>query len=164
MGDATTLLFDLPGFGVVSCELTPVGVRQLTVMQSAGEHACPTCGVLIGGRPYDTRAMQLKDLPFGSQPLLVIRRKRRYRCTVPACRQQVFTKRSTEVPPWHRLTCRLRRQLERAASRSGRALSDVAAEYGVSWWSVHRALLTRALEMTTAALPPVRMLGLGRIP
>jgi hypothetical protein len=54
-GDATSLLFDLPGFRVVSCELTPLGVRRVVVMQQAAEHACPRYGVLVGGKPYDHR-------------------------------------------------------------------------------------------------------------
>src|SRR5512135_1392667 len=65
-----------------------------------------------------------------------------------------------QPPPRHRLTARLRAKLESAASRSARALSDVAAEYGVSWWSVHRALVAAAVARATAAPPPVRMLGL----
>jgi transposase len=160
MSDATSLLFDQPGFGVVSVELTPLGLRQVIVMQVAGEHACPRCGVLVGGKPYDVREMRVKDLPVGHRSLLVIWRKRRYRCRETACAQKVFTERSEQIPPRHQLTQRLRDRLEQAASRSARALSDVAAEYGVSWWSVHHALLAKALDQTPAVLPPVRMLGL----
>lgn len=116
--------------------------------------------MLVGGKPYDVRLMRIKDVPFGHRPLQVIWRKRRYRCAQAECRQRVFTERSAQLPPRHRLTGRLRRQLERSASRSGRALLDVAAEYGVSWWSVSRALLARAVETAPAALPPVRLLGL----
>jgi hypothetical protein len=76
MSDATSLLFDLPGFRVVSCDLTPLGVRRVVVMQQASEHACPRCGVLVGGKPYDQRASQIKDLPFGHRPIEVIWRKR----------------------------------------------------------------------------------------
>src|SRR5512135_1982226 len=159
VSDATSLLFDLPGFRVVSVEGTPLGVRRVVVMQVAAEHACPRCGVLAGGKPYDVREMRVKDLPVGHRPLLVIWRKRRYRCRETSCMQRVFTERSEQLPPRHRLTRRLRERLEHAASRSARALSDVAAEYGVSWWSVHRALLVTALDHT-GEVPAVRMLGL----
>src|SRR5512135_1430666 len=159
VSDATSLLFDLPGFRVVSVEGTPLGVRRVVVMQVAAEHACPRCGVLAGGKPYDVREMRVKDLPMGHRPLLVVWRKRRYRCRETSYTQRVFTERSEQLPPRHRLTRRLRERLEHAASRSARALSDVAAEYGVSWWSVHHALLVKALERTPA-VPAVRMLGL----
>ncbi len=89
MSDATSLLFDLPGFRVLSCALSPLGVRRVVLMQAAGEHACPRCGVLVSGRPYDCRESRIKDLPFGDGPLEVIWRKRRYRCPEDACRQKV---------------------------------------------------------------------------
>src|SRR5512134_3985291 len=103
---------------------------------------------------------RIKDLPMGHRPLEVIWRKRRYRCAERGCPQRVFTERSDQVPPRHRLTARLRARLESAASRCARALSDVAAEYGVSWWSVHRALVLATVDRATEAPPPVRMLGL----
>ena len=46
MSDATSLLFDLPGFRVVSCEEVDTGGRRAVIMQTADEHACPRCGVL----------------------------------------------------------------------------------------------------------------------
>lgn len=77
MDDAPTLLFDLPRFRVVSCETPPDG-RRVVVMQVAHEHACPRCGVLVNGRPYDARESRIKDLPMGHRPIEVIWRKRRY--------------------------------------------------------------------------------------
>ena len=65
MSDATSLLFDLPGFRVVSCEEDDTGGRGVVVMQIADKHGCPRCGVLVGGRPYDMRESRIKDLPFG---------------------------------------------------------------------------------------------------
>jgi transposase len=161
VSDGTSLLFDLPGFRVVSCEGDDdTGGRRAVIMQVAGEHACPRCGVLAGGKPHDLRESRIKDLPMGHRRLEVVWRKRRYRCAEPRCSQRVFTERSEQVPPRHRLTARLRVRLEQAASRSARALSDVAAEYGVSWWSVHRALIVAAVERAQAPLPLVRTLGL----
>lgn len=55
MNDGAPLLFDLLGFRVVSCEETPPDARRIRVMQFAGEHACPPCDVLVGGKPYDVR-------------------------------------------------------------------------------------------------------------
>ena len=99
-------------------------------MQRAAEHGCPRCGVLVGGKPYALRESRIKDLPVGHRPLVVVWRKRRYRCPERRCAQRVFTERSVQVPPRHRLTGRLRDKLEKSASGSSRALSDVATEYG----------------------------------
>ena len=67
-------------------------------MQVVSEHACPRCGVLTGGTPYDRRERRIKDLPFGHRPLIVLWRKRRYRFPEPQCSQQVFTERSAQIP------------------------------------------------------------------
>src|SRR5512142_2241620 len=160
MDGAMSLLFDLPGLWVVSCEGMPPDGRRVVVMQRAAEHGCPRCGVLAGGKPYDVREMRVKDVPMGHRPLEVVWRKRRYRCGEPACPQQVFTERSVQIPPRRRLTLRLRARLEEAASRSARAMYDVARDYGVSWWSVHRALVDKAPTRTASPLEAVRMLGL----
>ncbi len=104
------------------------GLRQVVIMQIAAEHACPRCGVIAGVRPHDVRESRVRDLPMGHRPLHVIWRKRRYRCVEVRCPQRVFTERSQEIPPRHRLTGRLRARLELAASVSARALSDVAGE------------------------------------
>ena len=160
MSDATSLLFDLPGFRVVSCEEDDTAGRRVVIMQIADEYGCPGCGVLVGGRPYDVRESRITDLPMGHRRLVVVWRKRRYRCPERLCAQRVFTERSAQVPPRCRLTARLRARLEQAASRSARALSDVAAEYGVSWWSVHRALVVAAVGRADVPAAPVRMLGL----
>jgi len=102
---------------------------------------------------------------LGHRPPQVVWRKRRYRCGEARCAQRVFTERSVQVPPRHRLTGRLRERLERAASGSARALADVAGEYGVSWWSVQRSLVVKAAALAArsasmTAPGPVRMLGL----
>lgn len=159
MDDATSWLYDLPGFRVVSVTVSRLGGRQVVVMQVAAEHPCPRCGVLVGGKPYDVREMRIKDLPFGHRPVQVVWRKRRYRCPGPSCPQRVFTERSAQLPPRRRLTLRLRERLEQAASRSARAICDLATEYGVSWSSVHRALVDQALSLTGRP-GPVRLLGL----
>ncbi|HLZ38469.1 MAG TPA: ISL3 family transposase, partial [Mycobacteriales bacterium] len=150
----------MPGFRVVSCQETPPNGRRVVVMQSADEHACQRCGVLVVRQAVRRAGVAHQDLPMGHRPLEVIWRKRRYRCAERGCPQRVFTERSDQVPPRHQLTARLRTKLEAAASRSARALSDVAAEYGVFWWSVHRALVAAALARAACAPPPVRLLGL----
>ncbi len=50
-----------------------------------------------------------------------------------------------------RLTGRLRPQLATAVARSNRSVADVAAEYGVAWWTVHRALVAAAAVLLPAS-------------
>jgi transposase len=151
-------LFDLPGFRVVDCGEDESGQRRVVVLGADDEHACPDCGVLAA-KPYDVRESQVKDLPFGQRPLTVIWRKRRFLCREPACARRVFTETSGQIPSRHRLTGRLRAKLEAAASGSARSCADVAREYRVSDWSVHKALLDKAIRLLDSP-HPVRRLGL----
>ena len=160
MSDATSLLYDREGFAVVSVEPCPGELHRVVILPTAAEHGCPRCGVIAGSRPYDVRPSRVKDLPMGHRRVEVVWRKRRYRCAEVRCPQRVFLEWSQEIPPRHHLTGRLRARLEQAASRTARALSDVAAEYGVSWWSVHRALVVAAAARTPTTLAPVSRLDL----
>lgn len=158
MDDATSVLFDLPGFVVIECVELDDGARRVLIMQVAVEHGCPRCGVLVGGKPYDVRESRIKDLPFGERPLVVIWRKRRYRCLEPSCRQKLFVERSSEIRPGRRSSQRLRRVLARADGQC-RAYSQVAVEYGVSWWLVND-VAARAAAALPVEPPPVRWLGI----
>jgi hypothetical protein len=65
-------LYDVPRFRVVSCEEVAPDAHRVVVMQVADERACPRCGVLVGGKPYDVRESRIKDLPTGQRPLEVV--------------------------------------------------------------------------------------------
>ncbi|MGZ4553060.1 MAG: hypothetical protein ACXVXQ_06115 [Mycobacteriaceae bacterium] len=58
-------MFDLPGFGVVSVELTPLGLRAGRCDARRRRARLPAVRVLAGGKPYDVREMRVKDLPVG---------------------------------------------------------------------------------------------------
>jgi transposase len=162
MGDATTLLFGLDGFRVVSVsgrrgegqDLE----RHVVVEGLEGEQACPDCGVLSAS-VHSRRQRRIKDVPHGRRPLRLWWDQRRWACRERGCGRRTFAEVSDQVGPGHRLTRRLREQLERAVSGSTRAAADVAREYGVSWWSVNAALIAKAASMTAPAPEGVRMLG-----
>ncbi len=122
------------------------------------EQACPDCGVLSGS-VHARRVRRVKDLPHGRWPLRLWWDQRRWACRQRACRRRTFAETSSEIGPGQRLTRRLREQLEHAVSASTRSGADVAREYGVSWWSVNRALIVRAASMTPRAPAGVRLLG-----
>ena len=161
MSNATSLLFDLPGFVVVDGPHDTSAGRSVVIMTAPAERACTRCGLLQPGRVHDHRLSRLKDVPFGDRPLRVWWRKRRFRCAGPPC-GRVFTEVHESVGARRRLTVRLRRKLERSVSGSVRSCADVAREYGVSDWSVNAALLERAdaLASAGAGLVPVTRLGL----
>jgi transposase len=89
MGDATTLLFGLDGFRVVSVtrEHTHDGkhdidVRQVVVEGVEDEQACPDCGVL-SGKVHGRKLRLVKDLPHGRRPLRLWWQQRRWACQHP---------------------------------------------------------------------------------
>lgn len=169
MGDATTLLFGLDGFRVVSVtrehqqdegqdDKHDHDVREVVVEGLEQEQACPDCGVLSGA-VHGRKLRPIKDLPHGRRPLRLCWDQRRWACREALCRRRTFAETSTQIGPGQRLTRRLREQLEHAVSASTRSAADVAREYGVSWWSVNTALVVKAASMTPQAPCGVRMLG-----
>lgn len=152
MPDRTTLLFALPGFRVLDVTLDPDGGRQVLVESAEPDGGCPSCGVLsslIKDRPIS----RVRDLPHGSTGLRVSVRKRRFRCAETACERRSFTEVTGQLPARARVTTRLRDEVCAAVTTTNRAVSEVAAEYGLSWPTVHKTLVVKAAEVLGQAAP-----------
>ena len=146
MEDGTSILFGLPGVAVDRVErVTEDGsvVRLVHVVTAASSAAgCPQCGVVSTSvRQY--RTTRPRDLPMA---------RSRWRfagisgSTAAGSRRpprRAFTESIAEIPARARLTSRLCRQLARQVS-SGRSVSAVAAELGVSWPVAHRHYIAYA--------------------
>ncbi len=163
MENATSVLLDLPGFRVVDVRRTEQELvrenRRLVVVETVEPvAACPQCGVLTA-RVHERPQVRIKDLPVGSGRLRLVWRKRRYRCHEPQCPRRSFTETSAQVPGRARLTQRLREHLADAVGRSNRAVSDVAGEYGVAWWTVQRAVVAE-LARRLPEPQPTTMIGI----
>ncbi len=156
MEHGTSLLYDLDGFRVAAITVNPLGIRVL-MLECVQVQGCPDCGT-VTNRVHSRRVAQVRDLPFG-RPWLVRWDKRRMFCDQARCQRRTFVERCTQLGPRQQLTARLRSQLERAVSGSRRAASDVAREYGVSWWSVNHALVVAAARVIGPAPEGVRLLG-----
>ena len=50
MSDGTTLLFALPGFGVLDVTSAPDGGRVVLIESAEAEGGCPACGLQVN--PY----------------------------------------------------------------------------------------------------------------
>jgi len=157
MENGTSILFGLPGVAVDRVERFPEdgsGVRLVHVVTAASSAAgCPQCGVVSTSvRQY--RTTRPRDLPYGEEPLAVRWRKRQYRCRELGCPRTAFTESITEIPARARLTGRLCRQAARQVA-SGRSVSAVAAELGMSWPVAHRHYAVHADALLTEPEPPV---------
>jgi transposase len=156
MQNATTILFGLPGVAVERVEraaLDGMPVRLVHVVTTASSAAaCPQCGV-ISGSVKQYRTTMPRDLPYGEEPLAVRWHKRQYRCREAACPRKAFTESVAEIPARARLTGRLCRQAAGQVA-SGRSVSAVAAEYGMSWPIAHRHYAAHADGLLTEPEPP----------
>ena len=103
--------------------------------------------------------MRIRDLPVADQQVALWWRKRRLVCLEPACPRRSFTQTTAEIPARSRLTARLRQRLAEAVARSNRAVSEVAAEYGVSWRTVHKAFIVACADWLPPPAP-TRVLGI----
>jgi transposase len=156
MQNATTILFGLPGVAVERVERAALDgkpVRLVHVVTTASSAAgCPQCGV-ISTSVKQYRTTTPRDLPYGEEPLAVRWHKRQYRCREAACPRKAFTESVAEIPAKARLTGRLCRQAA-AQVASGRSVSAVAAEYGMSWPIAHRHYAAHADGLLTEPEPP----------
>ncbi|MFN8074299.1 MAG: ISL3 family transposase [Kineosporiaceae bacterium] len=140
--DAASVLFDLPGYRVVSAVDLPGGGREVVIASVEGEAGCPTCGVL-SGRVHQRTRQRLRDVPVAGHVRVVLIR-RRFACVEQRCPRRTFAEVTGQVPARARTTARLREQLLTAVL-AGRSVAEVAASYGVSWWTVQAVLNAAAL-------------------
>ena len=135
--DAATVLFNLPDFRVISVAVRAFGQRRVLISTDLPP-GCPTCGV-ISSRRKERRLQRLRDIPVAG-PLELLWSKYRWFCDEALCERLSFFESTAEVPRYSRSTGRLREQVVSAVLVSGRAVSETAAAYGVSWWLVRNAL------------------------
>jgi len=159
MSNATSVLFGLEAEFEVT-DIGRVGACDVRVVIElvAREAACPACGVLTS-RVKDRQLVAVKDLDASGQRVDLWWRKRRLVCLEPQCPKATFTQASLAVPPRARLTNRLRVRIATAIASGNRAVSEVAAEYGVSWPTAHTALIKAAAKWLPEP-EPTRVLGI----
>ena len=158
MDDRTTLLFALPDFRILDVTREPDGGRRVLVERVADEAGCPVCGVM-SGRIKDRPTSRVKDLPHGLVPLRVFVRKRRLACLQALCERKSFTETSAQLPARARVTTRLKVKVAAAVTTTNRAVSEVAKDHGIAWWTVHRILVKAAADVVGQAAP-TSMIGI----
>ena len=143
-------------FTVLRVERTGPAAVKLIIEQAAREGPCPGCGVLtvaVKERPL----VRVKDLPACGQQIELWWRKRRLWCRESLCPRRSFTQTCEVIRPRARITERLRDKLALAIAGSNRPVTDVAAEYGVSWPTAHKALVAAAARWLPEPTPTSRL-------
>jgi transposase len=105
----------------------------------------------------DRPLSRVKDLPACGQQVELWWRKRRLLCRESLCPRRSFTQTCAAVRPRARVMERLRDKLASAIAGSNRPVTDVAAEYGVSWPTAHKALVAAAAKWLPEPTPTTRL-------
>jgi transposase len=152
-------LLDLDGFQLVSAELVG-GEWQLAVQTTATAIGCVGCGVRA--TPHGRRTVRVRDLPLGGRPVVLLWRKRLWRCREPACRVRTWTEQAAAIRPRAVLTERARAEACRRVGKDAHAVAAVARDLGVGWATIMRAVADHGTPLVddSARLEGVATLGL----
>jgi transposase len=130
-------LLGLGGFEVLAAEAVG-GEWQLIVQTTATVVGCVGCGVRA--ELHGRRTVRVRDLPIGGRPVVLLWRKRIWRCHEPACGVCTWTERVAAIRPRAVLTCRARAEACRRVGKDAHAVAAVARDLGVGWATVMRAV------------------------
>jgi len=125
-------------------------------------HWTAKAGVLRGvltARVHQRTLQRVRDVPVGGA-VEVWWRKRRFACTESACGRGTFAEHTRQVPTRARCTTRMKVAVLEAVAWAGRAVLEVAASFGVAWWTVQAVINTAAKAMANPDARPVRHLGI----
>jgi transposase len=142
--DAATSIFNLPDYRVISASVLADGSRRV-IVETDQPPGCPSCGV-VATRRKERRFQRIRDIPIAGA-VEVLWSKYRWHCEEAGCARLSFFESTAQVPRRARSTTRLRDHVVEAVVNSGRAVSETAAAFAVSWWMV-RAALTEACLLT----------------
>jgi transposase len=144
---------------VVSAELVD-DEWQLAVQATATMVGCAGCGVRA--TPHGRRVVGVGDLPVGGRPVVLLWRKRIWRCRESACGVRTWTERVSGIAPRAVLTERARAEACRRVGKDAHAVAAVARDLGVGWATVMRAVAGhgRPLVEDPERLDGVAALGL----
>jgi transposase len=157
--DAASVVFNLPGYRVVEAVDLPCGGRRVRVQADAVEDGCPGCGVL-SARVHSWTQQRVRDIPSGGNVVEVVVCKPRLVCAESACARKTFTPVTEQLPARARCLTRLREAVLDAVIGSGRAVDEVAAAYGLAWWTVQATVNTAAVVLPQVDDLHVRHLGI----
>ena len=152
-----SVLLDLDGFQLVSAEL--VGDEwQLAVQTMATVIGCVGCGVRA--TPHGRRTVRVRDLPISGRPVVLLWRKRLWRCREEACKVRTWTERAAAIRPRAVLTERARAEACRRVGKDAHAVAAVARDLGVGWATIMRAVADHGIPLVD---DPMRLDGVATL-
>ncbi len=152
-------LLGLDGFRVLAVVETDAEV-VITVETTADVVGCWRCGVRAEAKGRMT--IDIRDLACFGRPARLRWVKRRWRCVDSDCDAKTWTEVSEHVDAQAVLTRRAGAEACRQVGEEARAVSRVAAEFGVCWWTVMNAVIEHGTPLVDdpERIGVVRQLGI----
>lgn len=154
---ATGVLLGLPGFRLLAVSERD-GELEQAIETTVEQEFCRGCGVLA--RPHARRPVRVRDLPAGGRPVTLIWVKRIWRCVEPACAVATWSETSEHIAARSSLSERARREACRRVGEEGHDVASVAAELGVGWHTIMRAVRDVGRPLVEQ---PSRLQGVGAL-
>jgi transposase len=152
MQDATALMSAVPEAGLLGLDgftvlaaVEVTGELELLVETTAALVPCPACGAVA--RAKDRRPSWVRDLPIAGRPVVLCWWKRVWCCPYPLCEQKSWTERHPAIAPRAALTERARQWAFEQVGEHDAAVSTVAAQLGVAWWTVMDQVIDRGTPL-----------------
>jgi transposase len=152
-------LLGLPGFRVLAVTETP-DEMVVTVESTAEMSGCHGCG--SRAEAHERMPVEIRDLPCFGRPARLVWHKRRWRCREQRCNVRTWTERSEHVDTQAVITRRAGMEACRQVGEHARAVSSVATELGVCWWTVMNAVIEHGTPLVDdpERVGEVRQLGI----
>ena len=130
-------LVGMHGFRLLSA-LEVDGELEQLVETTASRVGCPGCGTraLSKGR----RTVRVRDLPAGGRRVVVVWRKRIWRCPERDCDVATWTEQTEAIAPRASMTKRGRAEACRQVGEQNRSVACVARDCGVGWSTIMAAV------------------------
>ncbi len=138
--DVTALparMLGLDGFEVLAAGEVG-GELELLVQTTDTLTGCPGCGVVATA--HGRRDHLVRDIPSAGRPVLLVWRKRLWRCGEPSCPTVTWSEVHPQVRRRAALTERARRWACEQVGRDGLTVEAVRERLGVGWNTVMRAV------------------------
>jgi len=149
------VMFGVPGIRVLDAR-DDRRMLHLVVETTAALTACASCGVVATA--HGRRSHRLRDAPFGHRQVLVVWRRRIWRCAEPACPVRSWTEVHELAEPRAALTRRAIVWAADALAADDTTVSALARRIGAGWHTLWRPV---AREAALRAADPDRLSGVA---
>ncbi len=127
---SATALLGMDGFVLVAAGVIDGELHQV-VETTASVVGCSACGTRATSR--GRREVKVRDMASADRAVVVVWRKRLWRCEDPDCDTKTWSEQVEAIAPRASLTRRARVDICAQVGRHGRSVASVAARYGLRW-------------------------------